>query len=159
MVTAILHKTGTSASLDDVSVTYTGGCACGEIRYEISGEPMFQNDCQCRDCQRRSGTGHGSYLTFQNRERVKLTGDAKHWDIVGESGNMKAHAFCSNCGSPVYLTFAAMPDIFTVHAASLDDPNRYKPQAVTYTVRGYAWDYLDSALQKFPKMPAMGNAE
>src|SRR5262245_25363085 len=22
------------------------------------------NDCQCRDCQRTSGTGHGSYLTF-----------------------------------------------------------------------------------------------
>ena len=36
---------------------YTGGCACGEIRYEISDEPMVMNDCHCRDCQRKSGTG------------------------------------------------------------------------------------------------------
>ena len=51
--------------------------------------------------------------------------------MVGDSGNVKTRAFCPTCGSPVYLTFAAMPDLFTVHAASLDDPGRYKPQMVT----------------------------
>ena len=112
-----------------MSKAYTGGCACGAIRYEISGEPMMMNDCQCRDCQRKSGTGHGSYLTFPSKESVKLNGKAMHWDIVGDSGNVKTRAFCPTCGSPVYLTFAAMPDLFTVHAASLDDPSRYKPQA------------------------------
>jgi hypothetical protein len=51
------------------------------------------------------------------------------------------------------MTFTAMPDLFTVHAASLDDPGRYKPQAVTYAGRGYAWDHLDPSLPKFDKMP------
>ena len=46
-----------------------------------------------------------------------------------------------------------MPDLFTVHAASLDDPARFKPQVVTYGVRGYDWDRLDPALPKFDKMP------
>ena len=45
----------------DMSEAYTGGCGCGAIRYEITGEPIVQNDCQCRDCQRKSGTGHGCY--------------------------------------------------------------------------------------------------
>jgi hypothetical protein len=94
---------------------YSGGCACGAIRYEISAEPVVMNHCQCRDCQRKSGTGHGSYLTFP-RTGVKLKGQAKHWDIVGDSGNVKTRAFCSICGSPVYLTFAAMPDLFAVRA-------------------------------------------
>jgi hypothetical protein len=40
-----------------------------------------------------------------------------------------------------------------VHAASLDDPSRYKPQIVTYHGRGYAWDHVDPALPKFDKMP------
>lgn len=31
---------------------YTGGCACGAIRYEITGEPAVMVDCQCRQCQR-----------------------------------------------------------------------------------------------------------
>jgi hypothetical protein len=131
---------------------YAGGCACGAIRYEIPGEPIFMNHCQCRDCQHKSGTGHGSYLTFP-RAGIKLSGEAAHWDLVGDSGNVKTRGFCPTCGSPVSLTFSAMPEVFTVHAASLDDPGRFKPQAVTYGVRGHAWDHLDPALPKFETMP------
>ena len=43
--------------------------------------------------------------------------------------------------------------LFTVHATSLDDPSRFKPQAVTYGMRGHAWDRLDPGLPKFDKMP------
>jgi len=135
-----------------MSEAWTGGCACGAIRYAISGEPMLMNDCQCRDCQRKSGTGHGSYLSFA-RAGVQLEGDASRWDILGDSGNVKTRAFCPTCGSPVYMTFAAMPEVFTVHAASLDEPARYAPQAVMYGVRGQAWDRVDPALPKFDTMP------
>lgn len=136
-----------------MSELYTGGCACGAIRYEMSGEPIFSNDCQCRDCQHRSGTGHGSYLSFQRAGLRHLQGETSHWDVAADNGNIKTHAFCPVCGSPVYLTFSYAPEVFTVHAASLDDPARYKPQAVTYGVRGYAWDHVDPALPKFDKMP------
>lgn len=112
------------------------------------------NDCQCRDCQHMSGTGHGSYLTLP-RTGVRLESEARHWDMVGDSDNVKTRAFCPACGSPVYMTFAAMPDLFTIHAASLDDPGRYHPQMVTYAVRGHAWDRGDQALPKFEKMPPM----
>ena len=134
---------------------FTGGCACGAIRYAIVGEPLFSNHCQCRDCQRESGSGHGSYMTFA-RDGVTLTGDAKHWDMVGDSGNVKTRGFCPSCGAPVYLTFAAMPQLFTVHAASLDDPARFTPQAATYRMRGYDWDHVDPALPQFDKMPPAG---
>jgi hypothetical protein len=137
-----------------MSKVYTGGCACGALRYEARSTPVFENHCQCRDCQKRSGTGHGSYLTFPRRAEVRITGEAKTWRVAGDSGNEKSHAFCPTCGSPVYLTFAAMPDPIAVHAASLDDPSRFRPQAVTYSVRGYAWDLLDPSLQTFEKMPS-----
>jgi hypothetical protein len=136
-----------------MSELYAGGCGCGAIRYEISGEPVFQNHCQCLDCQHKSGTGHGSYLTFP-RAGVKLEGKATHWDIIADSGHAKTRAFCPTCGSPVYVTFSAMPEMFAIHAASLDDPSRFKPHAVTYTMRGHAWDSMDPALSRFEKMPA-----
>ena len=59
-----------------MSQAFTGGCACGAIRYGISSEPLVSNDCQCRDCQRESGTGHGSHLTFRDAV-VKIEGEAK----------------------------------------------------------------------------------
>ena len=133
--------------------TFTGGCACGAIRYATSHEPVFQNHCQCIDCQKRSGTGHGSYLTFANRADMALTGEARTWRIKGDSGNEKSHAFCPTCGAPVYLTFAAMPDLIAVHAASLDDPGQFAPQVLTYAVRGWPWDTIAPALTAFEKMP------
>jgi hypothetical protein len=131
---------------------YTGGCACGAIRYDISGEPLASVDCQCRDCTRESGTGHASHLVFL-RSGVSLSGQASEWDTIADSGNKKTRGFCPTCGSPVYGTFSANPDIFAVRAASLDDPSRYKPQIVTYRARGHEWDLIDSSLPAFEKMP------
>jgi hypothetical protein len=130
---------------------YAGGCACGAIRYEITGSPLFQNHCQCRDCQHKSGTGHGSYLTFP-RACVKVQGKVSNWDIVADSGKVKTRSFCPLCGSPVHMTFSANPEVFTVHAASLDDPTRFEPEAVTYSMRAHGWDCVDAGLPRFEKM-------
>ena len=131
---------------------YTGGCACGAIRYSIPSEPLFSNHCQCRDCQRESGSGHGSYATFP-RAGVTVTGEAKHWDMVADSGKVKTRGFCPQCGVPVFMTFAAQPDVFTIRAATLDEPARYQPQVVTYAARGLGWYRLDPSLPKFDGMP------
>ena len=132
--------------------SYAGGCACGAIRYEVSAEPVLMSDCQCRQCQRDSGTGHGSHVTFAGAP-VKVTGEATLWTVVGENGTRKSRAFCPTCGSPVYLTLPDMPDIFVASAASLDDPARYTPQMVMWTAAGHPWDHLDPAVPKFDKMP------
>ena len=139
-----------------MSKAYIGGCACGAIRYEIASEPVSMNHCQCRHCQQKSGTGHGSYLTFVTRKSVKLKGEATHWNVTGDLGTVKTRAFCPVCGSPVYMVFEAMPDIFIVHAASLDEPGRFKPQKVMFSSSGHDWDYIDPALPKFEKMPPRG---
>lgn len=136
-----------------MSKTYAGRCACGAIRYSTKHQPIFQNHCQCRDCQLRSGTGHGSYLTFPSRSEMSISGDATHWEVKGDSGNIKIHSFCPVCGTPVYLRFAAMPDLIAIHATSLDEPSLFSPQALTYSVRGLAWDKIDPSLKAFEKMP------
>jgi hypothetical protein len=136
-----------------VTRSYAGGCACGAIRYEMCSEPIFQNHCQCLDCRKQSGTGHGSYLTFPKRVEATITGRASQWRVTADSGNDKFYAFCPTCGSPVYLTFSAMPDLIAVPAASLDDPEQFRPHALTYAVRGLSWDQTDRSLQTFERMP------
>ena len=132
---------------------YTGDARAARSAYETRHAPVFQNHCQCRDCQRRSGTGHGSWLTFPARAEMTITGQATHWEVAGDSGNVKVHAFCPVCGTPVYLRFAAMPELIAVAAASLDEPGRFAPQVLTYGVRGLAWDAIDPALPVVERMP------
>lgn len=131
---------------------YTGGCACGAIRYETTTEPVFANHCQCIDCQKRSGTGHGSYLSFAQKAEVRITGKASQWSVSADSGHDKHYAFCPTCGTPVYVTFDAMPEAIAIHAASLDDPGQFNPQALTYGIRGHGWDAIDPSVQKFERM-------
>ncbi len=132
--------------------TFSGGCACGALRYEISGEPAAMLHCQCRQCQRDSGTGHQSHVTFVGA-RIKSTGDASFWQSTGDGGTVKQRGFCPTCGSPVFLKFPAMPDVLIVTPASLDNPGMFKPSAVTWTSAGYGWDHLDAGLLKFAGMP------
>jgi hypothetical protein len=132
---------------------YAGGCACGAVRYETDSHPVVELHCQCRHCQQRSGTGHGSYVVFADGANMSITGKAKTWSLAGDSGAEKIHAFCPNCGAPVYLTFPAKPEMIAVHAASLDDPSQFNPKIVTYAVSGHAWDKIDSELKKFERMP------
>ncbi len=132
---------------------YLGGCACGSVRYETASDPVVSLHCQCRHCQQRSGTGHGSYVVFADRANMTVTGEVKTWSVSGDSGAEKSHAFCPNCGAPVYLTFPAKPEMIAVHVGSLDDPGLFSPKIVTYASRAHGWDALDSSLKKFERMP------
>lgn len=131
---------------------FTGGCACGAIRYSVSGDPIVMNDCQCRHCQQRSGAGHGSYVTFSGAA-VTVSGQPSRWEITGDLGTVKAHAFCPTCGTPTHIDFPAMPEIFVIHAGSLDEPERYQPNLTLFTASGQAWDAVAPGMTTFEKMP------
>lgn len=131
---------------------YTGGCACGAIRYEIAAEPVMAGHCQCRDCQRDSGTGHASHMAFP-RAAARVSGQPTLWDKAAASGNIVSRAFCPSCGSPVFSTNAGMPELLFIRAGSLDDPRRYAPGMVVWARSGYSWDHTDPALPKFETMP------
>jgi hypothetical protein len=135
-----------------MSANYAGGCACGAIRYDVAGDPVAMNDCQCRQCQRDSGSGHGSYLTFSGAQ-VTLSGAPSSWDFIGDGGTIKRRAFCPDCGTPVYMTFPNSPEIFVIRAGSLDDPRRYKPEMVFWTATAQPWDLIDPEAVKFDRMP------
>ncbi len=45
-----------------VSIPFTGGCACGAIRYECSADPMMSLNCHCRDCQRATGSAYNTVV-------------------------------------------------------------------------------------------------
>jgi hypothetical protein len=135
-----------------MSTTFRGGCRCGAIRYEITAEPMFGGQCQCRDCQHETGGGHTSFMAFP-AGAVKLTGTPRFYEAPVDSGNIVRRGFCPTCGSPVVSATSGLPGVTTISAGSLDDPSVFRPQFVCYTSRGHAWDRIDPAVPSFPKMP------
>ena len=43
-----------------MTALFSGGCACGSIRYVCARAPVAMLNCHCRDCQRSSGAPFAS---------------------------------------------------------------------------------------------------
>ena len=54
-------------------VKLSGGCLCGSIRYTILQQPILAYTCNCRFCQKDTGTAYRSALAILN-ENVELIG-------------------------------------------------------------------------------------
>ena len=131
----------------------TGGCACGAVRYEISGEPVFSGNCYCRDCQLSSGTAMASVLGVPKGTVKVLKGEARYYEVTADSGKKFSRGFCPTCGTPLFSLLAAMPEVMGIKASSLDDPSRFSPGMNLFTSSAPVWASFKENLPNFPKMP------
>lgn len=134
---------------------FAGGCLCGDVRYESGNDPVMTAHCQCADCRKASGTGHGTHVVL-HEAAYTLTGETKSYDHPADSGNIVSRHFCPNCGCAIHSTNSAMPGMVFIRASSLDDPDIVTPQMVVYASRAAAWDYVDPTLPKFDTVPEGG---
>ena len=123
----------------------------GHIRGETA-DPMAGGHCQCVQCRKTSGTGHGTAMAMP-KEAVSVSGEVKIYESKADSGNTVGRAFCPNCGSPVYALNSGFPDLIMMRPSLLDDPSVFQPQMVVWTSRGPAWDMIDESLPRFDKNP------
>ncbi len=133
-------------------MSFSGGCLCGAVRYEVSAEPAIAGHCHCDDCRRTSGTGHGSHLGVPE-DAFGVSGEVSFFDKPADSGNVVSRGFCPTCGSAVYSRNTGMPGMAFIRASSLDDPTVFRPQLVVYTKRAAPWDVMDASLPAFEDMP------
>jgi hypothetical protein len=133
-------------------MAHTGRCQCGDIRFEVSAEPVMSGQCHCLDCQKSSGTGHTTMIAFP-AAAVKVTGKTAIYESKADSGATVARHFCPHCGSRLFGTSSHMPELFTVNAGVLDDPSLYRPTMSVYAKRRHAWDTLADGVPSFDMMP------
>jgi hypothetical protein len=73
--------------------TYTGGCHCGAVRYEVQADLGNVISCNCSICTKR-----GSILTFAPADQFKLL---KGGDVLKDylfNKKVIHHVFCPTCG-------------------------------------------------------------
>jgi hypothetical protein len=75
------------------SKTYSGGCHCGRVHYEVTTDLAMVVSCNCSICQKR-----GALWTFVGADQFNLRGGEN--DLTDYQFAKKAihHLFCKNCG-------------------------------------------------------------
>jgi hypothetical protein len=73
---------------------FSGGCACGAIRYECNAEPIVMFNCHCRDWQRATG-GPFSAVVYVPAKAFKITkGSPRYYKTSSEGGGRNLRGFC-----------------------------------------------------------------
>ncbi len=130
-----------------------GGCLCGAVTYEISGEPIFVGHCACANCQKSTGGGHSTVAAFQE-SALKSKGETTTYVGKGDSGQPTSHSFCPKCGSQLFTRPSVMPGAVIVAMGTMDNDGGLAPSMLIYNKRRRPWDHVDPAVPLFEGMPA-----
>jgi hypothetical protein len=130
---------------------FTGGCACGAIRYACSGHVKLSLNCHCRACQHASGSAFISGIIVASVTFTFTKGEPQYYHVTADSGTTTTRGFCARCGSPLIVRTAASPHTVAIAAGSLDEPSWHRPTVDIWVGSAQPWDVLNPALQQFPK--------
>ena len=129
----------------------TGRCLCGAVSYTINTEPARMAQCNCKDCQRASGTGHMSLAFFAEKD-IAVNGETAEYGATADSGNTNFRRFCPKCGSRLFGRNSARPGVMAVAVGTVDDNSWFKPQARVYSKSRPEWDLMASDIPAFEAM-------
>jgi hypothetical protein len=134
-----------------MSPVMTGGCLCGGVRYEYSGEVGRAAYCHCSDCRKCTGSAFNISVRIQaDRFRI-VSGVPSGFTKTADSGNELTRHFCPACGSPIYTSSPRHPDALYVKAGSLDDPALVRPHHQSWMRSKVQWAAIDPDLPGYPE--------
>jgi len=133
-------------------MSLTGGCQCGSVRFEVSGEPLGLYVCHCGECRKQSASAFGISVIVPARALRVTQGAVKEWSRRTDSGRTLHCAFCAECGSRL---FHARPgaETVSVKGGSLDEPPDLAAAVHIWTSRKLPGVVIPEAARRFPEEP------
>ena len=131
----------------------TGGCQCGELRYESEGETLELYVCHCAECRRQSASAFGISVIVARRGLRVTRGEPRFWGRPTDSGGRIKCAFCPACGSRLWHESEGEPETASIKGGSLDDPPDIATAVHIWTSRKLPGVTIPDGARKFPQEP------
>lgn len=124
-------------------------CHCGQLRVTATGEPTAVTICHCLACQRRTGSAFGTQARF-TADQVQVAGRFSNFSRISDEEDRKEHIFhfCPECGSQVFQSHPAEPDLVIVSVGSFADPTFPAPTESEYDARRHPWVGLPESIHR-----------
>ncbi len=136
-----------------MTASYTGGCQCKRIRYEIRAEPLTLYVCHCQECQKQSSSAFGMSMPVPREALMILQGHPKQYQRSSESGREVSCWFCGECGTRLFHNPARNPKITNLKPGTLDDTSWLKPVGNLWAGSSQKWVVLDEKLLNYEAQP------
>ena len=97
---------------------YTGGCHCGRVRFEVSGQIDRVLDCNCSICRKK-----GFLHWIVEPEQFRLLSAPDALSLYEFHTKTAKHYFCSTCGISSYYIPRSHPNMIDVNLRCVDGVN------------------------------------
>ena len=116
-----------------------GGCHCGNITFEADVDPETAAICHCTDCQMLTGSAYRANVRTNKGAFKLLSGKPKVYVKIAESGTKRSHAFCPDCGTPVYSTSVTDPQFYSLRFGTLRQRAQLRPIKQIWCGSAQSW--------------------
>lgn len=116
-----------------------GRCHCGDITFEAEVDPDTINICHCTDCQMLTGSAFRANVMAPAAQFALRSGTPKSYVKTAESGTKRRHAFCGNCGTPVYACAVEDPQSYSLRVGTIAQRASFRPRRQIWRRSALAW--------------------
>jgi hypothetical protein len=131
-----------------MSFALEGGCACAEVRYRLTSDPLFVHCCHCLNCQRQTGSAFVINVLIEADRVEVLAGEPQPVDVSRDDGSQQRIWRCPTCQIAVYSQYTS-PRVRFVRAGTLDDPAAVAPDVHIFTRSKLPWVTLPDSVPAF----------
>ena len=128
----------------------TGGCLCGQVRFEITKPLQFAAYCHCTRCQRRTGTAAAVSARIAPGSLRILSGDSLVKSYRPPDGFAKV--FCANCGGALWSQSQKDPQVISVRMGAFDTDPGIRPSYRQFVAYAAPWEPIpEDGLPRHPE--------
>ena len=129
-----------------------GSCYCGDIGYEVTGQPLTCYACHCSECQTKTG-GAFALTSVLPEGNLNLTKGAPREGLDDRGDSQVLTRMCGNCGGHLWFTFSVTPGVVFVRPGTLENTSWLQPAAHFWTQSKQPWVMLDPDSAQFDTQP------
>jgi len=134
-------------------VAMTGRCYCGNVQYEVEGDPVFRAQCHCRECQYVSGGAPNLAMGVPEAGFRYTQGTVKGYRRPDLPAPV-TREFCPECGTQIVSRAPGMPGVAILKVGTLDDPSVYGgPQMAIYLCDKQDFHHVPEGIGAFERTP------
>jgi hypothetical protein len=126
---------------------YQGGCLCGSVRFEISGQIRNIVHCHCSRCRKAQGSAFATNGIVKASDFKILSGAESLAGYESSPGQTKY--FCRICGSPIMSKSDSRPEQVRVRLGTIDSDIEERPMAHIFVTSKANWEEITGDLPQY----------
>jgi hypothetical protein len=132
-------------------MTRSGGCHCGDVRYEIEGEPVYHAICHCEACRASAGAPMVSWMAVKEDQFTLKSGQPNTFE--GTPGAQRS--FCPRCGTGLFYRNAdKLPGLVDIQSSTFDDAGEHAPAIQVQCAERLPWMTSMAEMPEFERFPS-----